>query len=68
MGTSGQLFVSMFVSSIGVGYVVYGRKQQQTTALICGFGLCGLPYLVTDVTFSLVIGAILMVVPFLKRD
>ncbi len=68
MGTSEQLFVSMFVSSIGVGYVVYGRKQQQTTALICGFALCGMPYLVTDVTVTLVIGVVLMIVPFVKRD
>jgi hypothetical protein len=54
--------------AIGVGYVVYGRKQRRGAALLCGITLCAYPYFFDNLVLIIVIGAVLMAVPFFVRD
>ena len=61
------LFLGLLFGSIGLGYLIYGRKQKHGIALISGVALCALPYLVSDVLFITLIGVGVMVLPFLFK-
>jgi hypothetical protein len=59
------LFAGMIVSTIGVGYLMYGRRQAKFVPLIAGIGLCVYPYFVDNWLWLAVIGVPLLVAPFL---
>lgn len=65
--TATSLFMGMIFGSIGVGYLVYGKKQQKGTALGVGLALCVLPYFVPNVLLLLILGALLMAIPWYVR-
>ena len=62
MGTSFLLWTVLF-SSIGMGYFLYGKKQQHKSALLAGIALMIYPYLVSSVLALVVIGVALMALP-----
>jgi hypothetical protein len=64
---STYLFVSLVISSIGLGYFIYGKKQKHKTALYCGIGLIVFPYFVTSTTGMLITGLALMALPRFYR-
>jgi membrane protein implicated in regulation of membrane protease activity len=53
--------------SIGMGYIVYGRKQHKGIALLSGIVLCVFPYFVPNVFLLIIIGIVLMAFPFFFR-
>jgi hypothetical protein len=57
MGSSSSFFASMLVGTVGMGFFVYGKKQQRIPQLLAGLALMGYPYFVEDVTVMLAIGA-----------
>jgi hypothetical protein len=59
------LFTGLIFSSIGMGYLVYGKKQQKGMALLSGLVLCGIPYFISNILLLLVIGLVLMALPFI---
>jgi len=61
------LFLGLIFGSIGMGYLIYGRKQKHGIALISGVALCALPYLVSDVLFITLMGVGVMALPFLFK-
>jgi len=61
------LFLGLLFGSIGMGYLIYGRKQKHGIALISGVALCALPYLVSDILFITLIGVGVMALPFLFK-
>jgi len=62
------LFLSVLFGSIGVGYFVYGRKQKRMVPLLAGLGLCGFPYLVSGTALTVLIGVVLLALPWFLRD
>ena len=60
----GKILISMFVGLIGMGYITYGRKQMKGSALVVGILLCIYPYFVPSLWLNLLIGAVLMALPF----
>ena len=58
------LIASVFLGIIGTGYVMYGRKAQHPVALVAGVLLCVFPYFVDSLVLTLVIGGILLALPF----
>jgi hypothetical protein len=62
-----SLLWGVLFSSIGLGYFLYGRKQQQLLLLLCGIGLMGYPFLVSNVWALVAIGVGLMVLPYFFR-
>jgi hypothetical protein len=50
--------------SIGMGYFVYGKRQQRVVALLSGVGLMVFPYFVSNVWLSIALGMALMTLPF----
>ncbi len=63
MSTS-YLLWSLLVSSIGLGYFLYGKKFENLIALISGLLLMIYPYFIQNILISIIIGIILLVVPF----
>lgn len=62
------LFLGVILSSLGMGYIIYGRKQRRGIALVSGFVLCGLPFFVSNifvlVTASIAAAALPFVFPY----
>ena len=61
---SSELWWGLLFGSIGLGYVIYGRRQRRTMAFVAGLGLIGLPYLVDGPLWMLGVGAALLALPF----
>ena len=64
---SSTLLWGLLYGSIGMGYFVYGKRQQRVAALLSGIGLMVFPYFVSNVWLSLVIGVALMSLPYFIR-
>jgi hypothetical protein len=58
------LIFSFIFGSIGMGYFVYGKKQQVAVPLIAGIGLCIFPYFVSNVYIMVLLGIVLTVLPW----
>jgi hypothetical protein len=59
------IFLGLIFGSVGMGYLVYGKKQQKGVALLSGLVLCGIPYFISNIFLLLVIGLGLMALPFI---
>ena len=65
MGTT--LMLSFLFGSIGAGYFLYGKKQQQCVPLLTGIALCVYPYFLSNGYAIVVVGVILTAVPWFIR-
>lgn len=62
------LIFSVFFGSIGVGYFMYGRKQQRLIPLVAGIGLCAFPYFMPNLYAMVIVGTFLIGAPWLLRE
>jgi hypothetical protein len=58
------LIIGIFTGALGVGYIVYGRRQTKYAPLLCGLGLCVYPYFVQGWAWLCVVGVVLAALPF----
>jgi hypothetical protein len=58
------LIVGVIAGAFGVGYFIYGKKQTKVSAMLAGVGLCVYPYFTDDLLLLILIGGILLAVPF----
>ena len=61
------IFLGLTFGSIGFGFFFYGRKQSRVVPLVAGLCLMVFPYFVEDLVLTLIVGAVLIVIPFLLR-
>ncbi|MBN8764571.1 MAG: hypothetical protein BGP20_01360 [Thiobacillus sp. 63-78] len=66
MSTS-SIFWGLLFGSIGLGYFLYGRKQQAIVPLFCGLALMVFPYFVSNAILLVAIGLALAVLPWFFR-
>ena len=66
MNTSLLLWGVLF-SSVGMGYFVYGKKQQRRVALFCGIGLMIIPYFIGSVSVLVALCLVLLALPYFYR-
>jgi hypothetical protein len=66
METSSLLWGLLF-GSIGLGFLIYGRKQKAVVPLVCGLALMIFPYFVSGTILLITIGIVLIVVPYFVR-
>ncbi len=57
------LLLGVVFSSIGLGYFIYGKKQQRTMPIICGIALMIYPYFIENTVVLILIGIILCIAP-----
>lgn len=67
MPSSGYLLVNLLLGSCGAGYLLYGRRNASLSATLCGLLLIVAPMLVSATLPLLLIGVVLLAVPFLLR-
>ena len=59
------LLIGIFAGAFGMGYFVYGKREQKAVPLISGVLLCVYPYFVDGILWSILIGIALLAAPFL---
>ncbi|MCZ6617937.1 MAG: hypothetical protein O7E57_07365 [Gammaproteobacteria bacterium] len=62
------LLWGLLFGSVGLGYLVYGRKQRKLMPFVAGLGLILVPLFVHAVGWLLVLGALLLVLPLLIKN
>jgi hypothetical protein len=66
MNTS-ELLWSLLFSSAGLGFFLYGKKQQAVVPLFCGLALMIYPYFVSNTILLVAIGVALVALPYFVR-
>jgi heme/copper-type cytochrome/quinol oxidase subunit 1 len=61
------LLWGLLFGSIGLGYFIYGRRQNAIVPLVTGLVLMAFPYFVSTTLWLLVVGAALLAVPWMVR-
>jgi hypothetical protein len=62
-----SLWWGLLFGSIGMGFLVYGKRQKAPVPLLCGIGLIAFPYFVSSGWAMVLVGAALMAVPYFVR-
>jgi hypothetical protein len=57
----------LLFGSIGFGFFLYGKKQKAIVPLITGIVLCVVPYFIANAYALVMVGVILMAIPFFVR-
>jgi hypothetical protein len=66
LDTSTLLWGLLF-GSIGLGFLIYGRKQRAVVPLVCGLALMIFPYFVSNSILLVAIGVVLIAIPYFLR-
>jgi len=66
MNTSLLLWGVLF-SSVGMGYFVYGKKQDRRVAMYCGVALMIIPYFIGSVYVLVALCLVLLALPYFFR-
>ena len=66
-GIQSQLLWGLLFSSVGLGFLVYGRSQKAVVPLLCGIGLMVVPYFVGNVPLLVGLGIVLAATPYFFR-
>lgn len=61
------LLWGVLFSSVGLGYFIYGKKQNAKVPLLCGVALMIFPYFVASTTVLIGAGAVLVALPYFVR-
>jgi hypothetical protein len=67
MDSSAPLLWGLLFGSIGMGYFVYGKRQDRGMALVSGIALMVFPYFFTSWFLIVLIGIVLMALPYFIR-
>lgn len=57
----------MLFGAIGVGYFIYGKRQSALVPLVCGLLLMVFPYFFSSAWSLVLVGAVLMAIPYFAR-
>ncbi len=67
IGSTAVLLWGLLFGSIGFGLFLYGKKQKAVVPLITGIALCVVPYFIADVYVLVLVGVLLMGIPYFVR-
>ena len=59
-----RIFAVILFGAVGMGYWVYGKKQQRLMPMVSGVGLFILPYVVSSLLPTVTLGLALVILPF----
>ena len=62
-----SLLWGVLFGSIGLGFLIYGRKQRAVVPLVCGLALMVFPYFISNSVLLVIIGVALMSIPYFLR-
>jgi hypothetical protein len=67
VSSTAVLMWGMLFGAIGFGFFLYGKKQKKVVPLITGIALCVVPYFIANIYALVIVGVILMAIPFFVR-
>ena len=67
MNDTSMLLWGVVFGSIGLGFFIYGRKQQAVVPLVVGIALFVVPYVISNLNLLLLAGIILIALPYFVR-
>ena len=67
MGDSSILIWGVLFGAIGLGFFTYGRKQKAVVPLLAGIALFIFPYFMPNIYALLVVGILLIAIPYFIR-
>lgn len=62
-----MLIWSVLFGGVGIGFFSYGRKQKAVVPLVIGLALMAFPYFMPSTTVLVLVGAILLCIPYFIR-
>ncbi|HEY9146139.1 MAG TPA: hypothetical protein VIN36_05590 [Thiobacillus sp.] len=62
-----SLLWGLLFGSVGLGFFLYGKKQQAVVPLFCGLALMVFPYFVSNTILLVAIGIALIALPYFVR-
>lgn len=67
MDSSATIIWAMLFGAIGLGFFVYGKKQKRVAPLMAGIALLVFPYFISNVYLVVIIGVLLIALPYFIR-
>lgn len=67
MAGHAALFWGVIFSAIGLGFFMYGKQQKASIPLGCGIALMLYPYFVSNTILMVLIGLVLIAIPYFVR-
>lgn len=67
MDSASIMIWSVLFGGIGIGFFMYGKKQKAIVPLCTGLALFVFPYFVSSVAMLLIVGVILVAIPYFIR-
>jgi hypothetical protein len=61
------LLIAVLFGAVGLGYFVYGKKQNAIVPLVCGVVLMVFPYFVTNAILMIVVGLFFSALPYFLK-
>jgi hypothetical protein len=65
--STASLLWGLLFGSIGLGFFVYGKRQRAVVPMLCGVALMIFPYFVSGIIVTIVIGTVLIAIPYFLR-
>jgi ribosomal protein S27E len=62
------ILLRLIAISIGLGYLIYGRKEARLAVFLCGLGLCMLPFFIASNLVAILVCLLLIAVPIVVRE
>ena len=62
-----MLLWGVIFGSVGLGFFIYGRKQQAVVPLVAGIALFVVPYVIANPYLLLLAGVVLVALPYFVR-
>ena len=67
MFSSSTVIWGILFGAVGMGYLIYGKKQQSWVAFISGVELCSFTYFISNTFWLIIVGIALIILPFILR-
>jgi hypothetical protein len=64
---TGTIIASMLFGSVGMGYMIYGKRQSHGVAIFCGFVLCASPYAISNLPLLIAVNLAAIALPIMRR-
>ncbi len=65
-GTSLLIWGTLF-GAVGLGFFIYGKRQRSIIPLLTGIALFLFPYFIQNVYILVIVGVILVAIPYIVR-
>lgn len=63
-----NLLVGIITGAFGLAYFIYGKKQSKMIFMVTGIALMVYPYLFGNMILLIIIGVVLLPLPFLFKE